>query len=217
MPKREPISDVRKKVTLTHDLISTSHHEAGHTIYALLHFMTIHSVWVFQNKQNKRMEGWTHYYSLELDDIQDPALKQERLHAEIGLSYAGLVAEKHQYKLHSGSDKFLTCLDGSRKDRREAAEIIKKYELAPSGRQRANYKKRMIRRVSRELQEHWDAVTAVAHGLFQKKRLNFEDLKNILTKKTENKKFWKERMKMISKFYNKETIDEKEFRSMISL
>ena len=213
----ESLSSVRKKVTHTHELISTSHHEAGHTIYALLHFMTIHSVKVFPGKKTKRIEGFTHYDSLDYANLDSAELTVERLNAEVGLSYAGLIAEKYQYKLHSGSDKFPSFLDGSSKDLREASEIIKKYNIAPPGRKRYNYKKRMVRQVARELQEHWDAVTAVAHALFQKKRLNFNDLKNILTKKTEHKEFWKERMKAIKIFYDKPDIDENEFRSMISL
>ena len=217
MTKREPISDVRKKVTHIHELISTSHHEAGHTIYALLHFMTIYSVRVFTGKKSKSIEGFTHYYSPIISEIKDPELLVERLHAEVGLSYAGLVAEKYQYKLHSGSDKFPSFLDGSSGDLQEASALIKKYNIAPPGDKRYNYKKRMVRQVARELQEHWDAVTAVAHALFQKKRLNFNDLKNILTKKTEHKEFWKERLKVIGNFYEKTAIDEKEFRSMISL
>lgn len=219
MPQKrsESISDVRKKVALTHDYISTSHHEAGHTVYALLHFMEIYSVLVFQNKKNKRVEGWTHYYSPEFDKIEDAELKLERINAEVGLSYAGLVAEKRQYKLHSGSDKFLSCLDGSCKDRKEAAELIRKNDLAPAGRQRTNYKKRMIRKVERELQEHWEAVTLVAHALFRKKRLNYSNLKSLLTTKTENKEFWRARFKAISRYYdNEDEFDVDAFRTMIS-
>ena len=218
MPKRSgSISDVRKKVTLTHDFISTAHHEAGHAVYALLHHMMVYSVTMFQNKKNKMAEGWTHYYSLEFDKIQDPVLKQERITAEICLSYAGLAAERYQYKLHSGSDKFLFCLDGSRKDRKEASAIIKKYDLAPVGRPRTNYKKRMIRKASRELQEHWDAVTLIAHALFRKKRLSYDKLRVLLTTKTDNKEFWKERFKDISHYYdNEQAIEEKDFASMIS-
>jgi len=213
----ESLDSVRKKVTHTHELISTSHHEAGHTIYALLHFMTIHSVKVFPEKKTKRIEGFTHYDSLDYTKLDDAELATERLHAEIGLSYAGLVAEKYQYKLHSGSDKFPSFLDGSSNDLQEASALIKKYNIAPPGRKRYNYKKRMVRRTTRELLEHWDAVTAVAHGLFQKKRLGFKELKNILTKKTEHKEFWKERMRAIEIFYDKPEVDEKLFRSMISL
>jgi len=214
--KAESLSSVRKKVTHTHESISCSHHEAGHTIYALLHFMTIHSVRIFPDKKTKRIEGFTHYDSPNLNKIQDPILLAERVAAEVGLCYAGLVAEKYQYKLHSGSDKFPSFLDGSSKDLSEASELIKKHQLAPAGRKRYNYKKRAVRTATRELQQNWEAVTLVAHALFQKKRLNFSDLKTLLTKKTENKEFWKERFKAIANYYDKPGLEE-EFKSMISL
>lgn len=211
-----PISTVRKKVALTHDFISTSHHEAGHTVYGLLHFMIIYSVSIFQNKQNKRVEGFTHYDSPEIEEIKSHKLLMERLRAEIGLSYAGFVAEKYQYKLHSGSDKFPSCLDGSSDDQQEASELIKKYNLASPGRQRHNYKKRMIREVTRELRKHWDAVIVVAHALFRKKRLSFANLRSLLTTKTENKEFWKKQFKIISRYYNSNNeFDEDAFMSMI--
>src|SRR5258708_40182470 len=98
----ESLSSVRKKVTHTHELIGTSHHEAGHTIYALLHFMMVYSVRVFQNKKSKRIEGFTHFYPLvETHNLDASPLRDDRLNAEVGFYYAGLVSEKYQYKLHS--------------------------------------------------------------------------------------------------------------------
>jgi len=212
------ISSVRKKVTYTHELISGAYHESGHTIYGLLHFMMIYSVKVFPDKKTNRIQGLTHYDSFfDLDQLNDKILLNERLNSEIGLCYAGLVAEKYQYKLHSGSDKFPSFLDGSSNDLQEASVLIKKFELAPPGSKRYNYKKRMIRKVAKELQEHWEAVTVVAHALFQKKRLNFEALKNLLTKKTQNKEFWKERFKIIEKFCNDSILDENDFKNYIYL
>jgi hypothetical protein len=213
----ESLRSVRKKVTHTHELIATSHHEAGHTIYALLHFMRINSVRVYQDKKTKRMDGVIFYDSPPVVSINDTELQVERLHCEIGLSYAGLIAEKYQFKLHTGSDKFPSFLNGSYNDLSEASDLIKKYQVAPPGRKRYNYKKKIIREVARELEHHWDAVTIVAHALFQKKRLNFLDLKNLLTKKTKDEEFWKERFRVISNFYENSAIDEKEFRSMLSL
>jgi hypothetical protein len=213
----EPLSSVRKKVTHTHELIATSYHEAGHTIYALLHFMKINLIRVYQDKKTKRMDGFTFYDSPPIDTIQDQVLKAERLQCEIGLSYAGLIAEKYQFKLHSGSDKFPSVLNGSYCDLSEASEMIKKYQVAPPGRKRYNYKKRVIRKVTKELQQHWDAVTLVAHALFQKKRLNFLELKTLLTKKSDNKEFWKEKFKVIDNFYDKTPLDENQLKFILSL
>jgi hypothetical protein len=213
----EPLSSVRKKVTHTHELIATSYHEAGHTVYALLHFMKINLVRVYQDKKTKRMDGFTLYDSPPVETIQDEILKAERIQSEIALSYAGLISEKYQFKLHSGSDKFPSVLNGSFCDLSEASELIKKYQVAPPGRKRYNYKKRVIRKVTKELQQNWDAVTLVAHALFQKKKINFLDLKTLLTKKSEHKEFWREQFKIIGNFYDKTSLDENELRSIINL
>src|SRR5580692_5745829 len=111
------ISNFRKKVTHTHGFITSSYHEAGHTIYAFLHYMTVHAVQVYQDKKTKFIDGWTHYDCLALDSIKDPTVLADRLQAEVGLSYAGLVAEQLQFKLHSGSDKLPSFLgDASLQD-----------------------------------------------------------------------------------------------------
>lgn len=211
----EPISIVRKKVTLTHDFVSTSYHEAGHVVYGLLHFIMIYSAHVYEC--NEQVDGKTHYYSPYFENIKNQELLTDRLKAEIGLSYAGLAAQKYHYKLFSGSDKFLSCLDGSKDDMKTISDIIKKYSLTPPGRPRYSFKKKMIRQVDSELQEHWEAVTIVAHALFRKKRLSFHHLKKLLTTKTDNKEFWKEHLKKISHYYeNEEKLDETDFLAMMA-
>ena len=74
----------------------------------------------------------------------------------------------------------------------------------------------MIKEVNDELKENWDAVTVVAHALFKKKRLNFDELKMLLTTKTESKEFWKEQFAIINNFYSHPPLDKKEFRFIIS-
>lgn len=206
------ISDIRKKVTKTYEFISTSYHEAGHTVYGLLHFMKIEGVRVYEDKKMKRIYGFTHYNSPSVDNVEIPEAASERaiaekflmdrVVAEIGLSYAGLVAEKQQFKLASGSDKFpLFLKDGSSDDTISASTLIRKFNMAPPGRKRYEYKKKMIKKVGYELQDHWDAVTVIAHALFRRKQLSANDVKDLLTKKTNNKKFWKEQFKIISSIY----------------
>lgn len=197
------IGDIRKKVTKTYEFISTSYHEAGHAVYGLLHLMRIDSVNVYEDKKLKRIHGFTHYNSTALETIEDTAFLADRAIAEIGLSYAGLVAEKHQFKLASGSDKFpLFLKDGSSEDTMSASAIIRKYNMAPPGRKRYEFKKKMIKKVGYELQDHWDAVTIIAHALFRRKQLSFFDVKELLTKKTKDKKFWKEQFKLIASMYD---------------
>ena len=212
------IEEVRKKLTYTHDLISTSYHEAGHAVYGLLHFVKVPSVFVFQNKKNKRIEGFCHYESpTEIKGVLDLSLRNELVKNEICLKYAGLTAEKYHFKTVSGSDKFPMFLrDGSSDDTLSAAALIRTYDLVPPGRKRYSFKKKLIKDTLEDLKDNWDAVTLVAHALFQKKRLSYWDLKKLLTKKTNDKEFWKEQFKAINYLFdNIEGLDEKDLKSLI--
>jgi len=213
------IGEIRKKVTKTHEQISTAYHEAGHTVYALLHCMIVQSVCIFEDKKSKRIHGFTHYNAPQASDMEDVDLRNILLINEIKLSYAGLTAEKYHFKCISGSDKFPMFLkDGSSDDTLSAAALIKKYNLAPAGRKRYNYKQKLIRETLSEQIQHWDAVTVIAHALFQRKRLTYQDLRELLVKKTKNKKFWKERFKQMAFIYdNAVTLDEKTLKYILSL
>lgn len=212
------IGEIRKKVTKTHEYISTSYHEAGHTIYALLHAMKVGSVSVFENKKLKRIHGLTYYdYPNDFDSIQDPTLLFTLVRADVGMSYAGLIAEKSLFRSISGSHQTpMFISDGSTEDNKGAMALIKKYNLAPPGLKRAAYKAKLMREVQHELHSHWDAVTIVAHALFRHRKLTYQDLQELLTKRSKNKKFWKEQFKKISYFYdNSAHLDEKDLKSLI--
>jgi hypothetical protein len=213
------LGNVRKKMTYTHELISTSYHEAGHAVYALLYFMRIPLVYVFENKKNKRIEGFCHCETFkDLKKIKNSDLYKCQLRHEICFQYAGLTSEKYHFKTISGSNKFPMFLrEGSSDDTFEATALIKKYDDVPPGRKRYAYKKKLIKETLVDLEKHWDAVTLVAHALFQKKKLNYEDLKKLLTRKTANKEFWKEQFKNINYIFdNIGTIDEKYVKSILS-
>lgn len=211
------IGDIRKKVTHTHELISTAYHEAGHTIYGLLHYMKVNMVHVFEDKKYKRICGFTHFnypIAIEVDDLE---LSKELMKAEICVNYAGLAAEKYHFKNVSGSDKFPGFWkNGSSSDTISAAALIKQYSLATPGRKRYTFKKKLIKETNSELQKHWDAVILVSHALFQRKRLYYSDLKELLIKKSENKEFWKEQFKNIDYiFENGDDLDEKSLKSIL--
>lgn len=193
------IEEIRKKVTKTYDLISTNYHEAAHAVYALLHFMRVSSVFIYEDKKNKRIYGTTYYdYPGDFDSITDPELLNYLIKSEIGVNYAGLIAEKALFKTLSGSNRIpMFIMDGSSEDNKAAAKIIKQYNLAPPGRKRYLFKQKLCREVLSELCIHWDAVSIVAHGLFRYHKLDYQDLKNLLIKKTRNKKFWKEQFKKL--------------------
>lgn len=214
------IANVRKKTYKIHECISTSYHEAGHAVYGLLHCMKINSVSIFEDKKSKRIEGFTQYDDEpKIETIEDPVLLHDRLHAEIGLSYAGLAAEKRYFKIISGSDNFpLFLREGSAPDISEAAALFQKYNIALPGRKRYEYKKKFFRKVDKELQLHWDAVTVIAHNLFKKKKIYFSELKDLLTRKTKNKEFWKNQFKTIHDFSdNGKSLDEKDMKYILSL
>ena len=83
--------------------------------------------------------------------------------------------------------------DGSYYDTFMASSIMKKYNVANPGKDRYAYKKRLINYTSKNLKEHWDAVTLVARFLFNKKKITYSKLKSLLTKKSKNKEFWKDK------------------------
>lgn len=211
------LHEYRKKIASTYELISTAYHEAGHAVYGLLHFMRINSVSVFENPKSKRIEGFTHYDNYFHGTIQDPQLISNIIKNEICISYAGLSAEKYFFKTSSGSNKFpLFLRDGSSDDTLSAAALIRKFNLAPSGKKRYLLKQKLINETSVELQLHWEAVVIVAQELFQKKKLCYNELKQLLLKKSSNKKFWKKQLKQIDYIFNNaNSLDEKELKSIM--
>jgi hypothetical protein len=212
------IGEIRKKVTKTHELISTSYHEAGHTIYALLHLMKVSSVSVYEDKKLKRIHGITYYdYPNDFDEIQDNELLLMLARADVGMSYAGLLAEKILFKDISGSSQIpMFISEGSTEDNKGAREMMDKYNLAPPGSKRTAFKAKLMRQVQNDLHTHWDAITLVAHALFRHRRITYADLTTLLTKKTIDKKFWKEQLKIVNHFYdNSDHLDEKDLKFML--
>lgn len=196
------ILNIRKKFHSTHELITTSYHEAGHTIYGLLKCIKVEEVSVFENKKTKRIEGFTYYKSPTPGQFASSELNNYWIIAEISCKYAGLNAEKYHFKNISGSDKFPMFLrDGSSSDTLSAAAMIRQFNLSSPGRKTYNYKKKLIKNTCDDLQEHWDAITLISHALFKKRRLDYEEIKKILIRKSSHKQFWKEKFKDISKIY----------------
>jgi len=205
-----------KKLSRTHDLISTTYHESGHTIYALLHSMKIESVCIIDGP---RIGGFTYFDSITdlLNEDQLNSYSSELINKlyinEAAMNYAGLTAEKLFYKKSSGSNKFPMILrDGSSDDTLTAAALIRKHNLSPAGKKRYSFKKKLIKEVSIELENNWDAVSAIAHALFDRKKIYFDDIKYILIRKTNNKEFWKNKFKDINYIYNNiESLDKSNF------
>jgi hypothetical protein len=208
---RKSIGEIRKKVTTTYELISTAHHEASHAVFAFLHFMPASLVSIYENKQFKRIDGLTIWgYSDDFSHIKDSDLLKRLIKAEIGILYAGLIAEKILFKQISGCDQVPFFIkQGSSDDNKAAAKLVKDHNLAPAGRKRWDYKQKICREVATELNDNWDAVSVIAHALFKNRRLDYKEMQELLTKKTKDKKFWRARFKQINSFFdNINSLDE---------
>ena len=211
------IQEVRKRIATTHEYVLSSSHESSHVIYALLHFMKVDSVSVFEDKEINRIHGETYYFHpMELNTIQDSQLLNILLRAEIGMSYAGLIGEKTLFKSISGSQKTPMFISGGAyEDNKAARKIIAKYNLASSGKPRANFKKKIMREVHNELNNYWGDVMIISHALFQDHKLLFIDLLNLLTKKSDNKDFWKVQFKTIE-YIHDNNLSEDELKKLLT-
>lgn len=211
------LNNIRKRMHKTYSLIFTSYHEAGHVIYSLLHFIRVDSVLLYE--YNRKTAGITHYDPIiNIDYVHDQCLFNYLLNSEICMYYAGLVSEKIHYKNISGSDKFPNDLkSGSEFDTVHVSNLIKKYNLVKPGKKRSLFKKNLIKKISHILQKYWSDVCIIAHSLFEKKKLDFLDLKLNLITKSKNKQFWKLQFKTINKLFNFKSLDENKIKIILSI
>lgn len=180
-------------------IISVSYHEAAHTIAALLHFMLVSEVAVIELKRH--VGGHTNYDMFvsenKFDEI-DKKIKDYLILSEVYLKYAGLMGESIHFEDMSGSKKLPLILKiGNEPDIQEAAAIIKKYNLVEAGEKRYLYKKKLFRQITAILKEYWSDVKLIAHALYDRRKLQYDDLKQILLKKSINKKFWQQQFRNI--------------------
>jgi len=201
------LSNIRKKQSYDYELIAQSYHESGHAVCALHNYMKVINVDVMNERSNN--DGKTEYLSIEIEELGEEDIQKAILYFDLQIYYAGLVAEKLYYKDICGSDQFPMHLRiGSSNDLYNASEIIKKSNFAAAGKERFLFKKKVQKEVNDLLIKYWSDVKLVAHYLYKKKKLNFDELKNILTRKSENKDFWKTRFKVMKIIHDTSTINE---------
>ncbi len=201
---------IKAKLAHLHQKASICHHEAGHTILALIHFMNVELVKI--NYTDFGFVGDMDYFSIfdEKKSLnQDASLLNFNIHSEIIMLYGGLAAEKILFKDNSGSDQFPMVLkNGCEYDIQEIHSLIKKSVNVKPGLERYTFKKQMMKISSRLLRENWEDVKLIAHALFKKNRLNTQELKKILTTKSKNKEYWKSQFKIIHSIFSEpETLD----------
>jgi len=195
----------KNTLSYNHERTLTCYHEAGHTISGLLNFIMISSVGVPNRKNKKNVDiGYT-YYDLPavLSDVNDAVLKNALVVGAIHLHFGGIAAEKIFYKEMCGSSTIPKELKyGSHIDRDAATDLIVKNHLAPPGKRRYLYKKSLLDQTIRGLELYWEDVKLISHALYSRKKLLFKDLKEILTKESSNKSFWKSRFKNINLLFS---------------
>lgn len=200
------------KQSFDYELIAMSYHEAGHAVMALHNYLQVHSVNVMTSR---REDGNTEYF-VYADMPEDEELKKILLIFELQVLYAGLTSEKTYYKDICGSSKFPMHLRvGSWYDTSLASSIIRKNLLSSPGKKTYLFKKEIQYDVEQMLLEHWDAVKQIAHSLYQRKRLTFDELKYILTRKTEHKDFWKNRFKKMKIIHGKNPPTEETIKDLM--
>lgn len=193
--------------------ISMAYHEASHVICGLANFMKVSSVYIMSDKHD---HGNTFYELYDQDTINDKMLSKVIVIFEVQTLYAGLIGEKIYYKDICGLDKFPMHLRiGSSNDIQEASKIINKYNLANPGKPRNLFKKQIHSDTKSILCTYWDDIKLVSHALYKHKKLDHKDVKYILTRKSYNKEFWKNRFKIIKSIYEEKDIDEKLVKNII--
>jgi hypothetical protein len=207
---------IRKRIAKTHELIGGSYHEAGHTVYALLHLMKVNHTYIFENEESGRIHGGSNYCDpMVFEEVQDQELLNIMVKADVGMSYAGLISEKVLFQQMSGSSKIpMFISEGSYDDNRSARQVIARYNLAPPGQKRATFKRKLMIEVQHKLHVYWNDVMLISHALFKKRKLMFVDLARLLTNKSINKGFWKEQFKKIRRIHDRQ-IAEQELKSLL--
>jgi len=194
------LKNVRNKQAHDYELIAMCYHEAGHAVIGIFNSLKVAEVKIIDD--NKDLEGWTYWdnpIDLDSENVEDNNLLNLIVCNELETLVAGITAERIYYKDICGSEKLPRILKaGSSQDISEVSKCIKKYELALSGPPRTVLKNKITDITKKTLLDHWDAVKAVAHELYRKRNLNFEEIKIILTKKTKTNSLWKEKYKLIN-------------------
>lgn len=199
--RKLPKLSIAKQQANDYGLIATSYHEAAHTIVGLAHLLLVEEVSV-QDCQ----EGTTNYTGYHGYDANTDNLRRIIVMSELKMIYAGLVGEKMYYKDICGSGKFPMHLkNGSTIDTNMASKLIRRYKLASSGKATFKLKQEIRQDVEKFLVRHWEEVKIVAHALYKKRKLSFQELKYLLTRLPQNKDFWKEKFKTIKIIHDEES------------
>lgn len=162
--------------------ISTCYHEAGHIICALLAYCEVSLAEI-----KSAEEAYTYYDCPNIDSAQ-PSLKLNLITKEIGIRYAGVLSEKIFFENLHPTDKMpMSIKIGSSDDFKTASDILKKYNIYDAGKQRSKFKSKIKTKINKQLKRNWQDVALIANLLLDKKKINYNKIKNCLLKKSSYK------------------------------
>jgi hypothetical protein len=199
------------KIGLQAEVICCVYHECGHVLFGLLKHFHVSSVFV---NYTEAVEGITNYFWVDKPDLEQDIIQHIALD-EIGISYSGFIAEQIYYKDICGAKLPWVLKEGSSLDIKSASKTIKDHSLAAPGKPRQQLKQRVQKEVNALLSEYWDDLKLIAHRLYKVKRMSFDDLKALLTKKSNRKDFWKKQFREIELLFGTEPPDDKEVRRIL--
>lgn len=206
-------TSISKKQSDDYGKIAAAYHESSHCLVGLANVIYIENCIINQDNG-----GSTDYVVYDIADCKDEGLKKIILASEASMIFAGLLGERIYYQDITGSHKFPNHLKmGSSIDNGMASDLIRKNNLAAPGKETADLKKKLKQGAENLLKEHWSSVKSIAHALYKRSFLSFDELKYILTRHPEDGRFWKEKMKQIMLVHNENNqLSEETIKTLIS-
>ena len=204
------MSSSMKKQSIDYSLIAAAHHEAAHTIVALLNLIQVSDVAV--KVDGSDAVGLTQFYMYKNTNIEDPELLEMLITSDLLVAYAGLQGEKLYYRDICGSSNFpLHLRIGSSEDFAAAQKLIRTNNLAAPGKETSALKKKLQSEVEQMLIAYWSDVKLIGHQLYKRRKLYYRDLKNILCRAhNENRLFWKSQFKIINFIHHDNKVPEEQ-------
>lgn len=106
---------------------------------------------------------------------------------------------------------------GSKEDLKYINKLIKENNLAVPGKDKTKFKNKLFKETVNLLDQNWEDISILVHLLFKKRRIEFYDIKNSLIKKSNNKIYWKTKLKLVEKVNSTEFfLDEQILKKLLS-
>lgn len=199
-----------QKQSIDYSLIACAHHESGHIIVALLNLIQVSDAKIQIDGDDST--GLTQFYMYKNTDVGDRELLEILVLSDLQVAYSGLASERIYYKDICGSNRFpLHLRIGSSEDFSSAQKLIRINKLASPGKETSDLKKKLQSEIEKMLTIYWNDVKIIAHALYQRRKLYYVDLKNLLCKKQNpNSDFWKQQFKMINYIHSDNKMPEEQ-------